>query len=108
MLTVYVSPDVWVESTANAPARGTGDGAGEAVGEAGDEAVGDVAPLALGEVAGETTAFAEGDAPGYEPRPLQPATTTATAGNNVESFTADTIFQRHHAHGVTFPVRSCI
>jgi hypothetical protein len=108
MLTVYVSPDGWVERTAKAPVRGTGDAAGDAVGEAGEEAVGDAAALALGEVAGEMTAFAEGDAPGYEPRPLQPVMSTATAGNNVESFTADTIFQRQRAHGVTFPVRSCI
>src|SRR5260370_4442891 len=28
MLTVYVSPDGWVDSTAKAPVRGTGDAAG--------------------------------------------------------------------------------
>jgi hypothetical protein len=107
MLTVYVSPDGWVERTANEPVRGTGDAAGEAVGEAEDEAVGDAAAVALGEVAGEMTTFAEGDVPGYEPGPPQATMIMATASNDVECFTADTIFQRGCAHGVTFPVRSC-
>jgi len=108
MLTVYVSPDGWVERTAKAPVRGTGDAAGEAVGEAEEEAVGDAAAVARGEVVGELAAFAEGDAPACEPGTLQPAMSTATASNDVECFTADTIFQRECAHGVTFPVRSCI
>jgi hypothetical protein len=108
MLTVYVSPDGWVDRTANAPVRGTGDATGEAVGEADDEAVGDAAAVALGEVAGELAAFAEGDAPAYEPGLPQAAMSMATANKDVECFTADTIFQRERAHGVTFPVRSCI
>jgi hypothetical protein len=108
MLTVYVSPDGWVARTAKAPVKGTGDEAGEPVGEAEDEAVGDAAAVARGEVAGELTAFADGEAPVYEPGPPQAAMSMATASNDVECFTADTIFQRHRTHGVTFPVRSCI
>jgi hypothetical protein len=108
MLTVYVSPDGWVARTAKAPVKETGDEAGEAVGEAEDEAVGDAVAVARGEAVGELTAFAEGDAPAYEPGPPQAAARMATASNNVECFTADNIFQRYCAHGVTFPVRSCI
>jgi hypothetical protein len=84
-----VSPDGWVDRTAKAPVRGTGDAAGEAVGEAGDEAVGDAAAVVVGEVAGEMTAFAEGDAPAYEPGLPQAAMSTATANQVVDCFTAD-------------------
>jgi hypothetical protein len=87
MLTVYVSPDGWVDRTAKAPVRGTGDAAGEAVGAAVDEAVGDVAAVARGEVVGELAALAVGDAPACEPGTPQPAMSTATANQNVDSFT---------------------
>jgi hypothetical protein len=108
MLTEYVSPDGWVARTAKAPVMGTGDEAGEPVGEAEDEAVGDAVADGRGEAVGELTAFAEGDAPANEPEPPHAATSRATASNDVECFTADNIFQRDRAHGVTFPVRSCI
>jgi len=108
MLTVYVSPEGWVARTAKAPVKGTGDEPGDAVGEAEDDAVGDAVAVARGEVVGELTALAEGDAPAYEPGPPQAAMSMATASNDVECFTADTIFQRHRTHGVTFPVPSCI
>ncbi len=104
MLTVYVSPDGWVDSTANAPVRGTGDAAGETGGDAAAVAGGEP----VGKVVCEVAALGEGDAPACEPGPPQPAMSTATASNDVECFTADTIFQRECAHGVTFPVRSCI
>jgi hypothetical protein len=108
MLTVYVSPEGWVARTAKAPVKGTGDGAAEAVGDAEDEAVGDAVAVARDDAVAELTALGEGDAPAYEPGPPQAATSMATASNDVECFTADTIFQRGCAHGVTFPVRSCI
>jgi hypothetical protein len=108
MLTVYVSADGWVDRTAKAPVRGTGDAAGEAVGEAPGEGVDDAVAVADGEAVGELTAFAEGETAACEPGPPQPATSMATANNDVDIFTADTIFQRQCAHGVTFPVRSCI
>jgi hypothetical protein len=91
MVTVYVSPDGWVDRTAKAPVSGTGEAtgepAGEAAGEAEDEAVGDAAAVARGEEVGELTAFAEGDVPACEPGTLQPAMSTATASNDVDSFT---------------------
>jgi hypothetical protein len=108
MLTVYVSPDGWVARTAKAPVKGTGDEAGEAVGDAEDEAVGDAVAVARGDAVGELPALAEGDVPAYEPGPPHAAKRMATASNDVECFTADNIFQRHCAHCVTFPVRSCI
>jgi hypothetical protein len=108
MLTVYVSPDGCVDRTAKAPLRGTGEAAGEAAGDAPGEGVDDAVAVAGGELVGEVLAFVEGDAPACWPGPAQPATSMATANNDVESFTADTIFQRGYAHGVTFPVPSCI
>src|SRR5712692_5026688 len=79
MLTVYVSPEGGVDRTAKVPVRGTGEVAGEAVGDA--------LALADGELIGELAPFAEGDAPGYEPGPPQPATSTATANHDVDIFT---------------------
>src|SRR5260370_41582886 len=87
MPTVYVSPHGWVDRTAKAPVRGTGDAAGEAVVEAEDEAVGDAAAVARAEAVGEPAPFAEGDAPACEPGTPQPAMSTATANQNVDSFT---------------------
>jgi hypothetical protein len=108
MLTVYVSPDGWVDRTAKAPVRGTGEAAGEAVGEAPGEGVEDGVAVGGAELVGELTAFADGDAPANEPGPPHAAMSMATASNDVGCFTADTIFQRQRTHGVTFPVRSCI
>jgi hypothetical protein len=108
MLTVYVSPEGWVDRTAKAPLKGTGEAAGEPVGEAPGDAVDDGVAVARGEVEGDVTAFAVGDALACKPGPPQPAVSMATASSDVESFTADTVFQRQHTHGVTFPVRSCI
>jgi len=87
MLTVYVSPEGGVDRTAKVPVRGTGEVAGEAVGEAPGEGVDDALALADGELIGELAPFAEGDAPGYEPGPPQPATSTATANHDVDIFT---------------------
>jgi len=108
MLTVYVSPDGWVDRTAKAPVRGTGDAAGETGGDAAAVASGEPVDELVGEVIGELPALAEGDAPACEPGPPQPAMSTATANHDADRFTADTIFQRRRAHDVTFPVRSCI
>src|SRR5260370_36721211 len=75
MLTVYVSPDGWVDSTAKAPVRGTGDAAGEAGG--GAAAVGGGGAGGAGP--GEGAAPARGRAaPGGAPAP-PPAVGTATA-----------------------------
>src|SRR5260370_3371658 len=74
MLTVYVSPDGWVDSTAKAPVRGTGDAAGEAGGDA--AAVPGREPG--GGVVWEVAALAQGGAPPGEPRPPQPRVSTAT------------------------------
>ena len=84
MLTVYVSPDGWVDRTAKAPVRGTGDAAGETGGDAAAVAGGEP----LGEVVGEVPARAEGDAVPCEPGPPQPAMSTAAANQNVHIFTA--------------------
>src|SRR5712692_6980004 len=71
MLTVYVSPDGWVDSTANAPVRGTGDAAGETGGDAAAVEGGEP----VGKVVCEVAALGEGDAPACEPGPPQPAMT---------------------------------
>src|SRR5260370_12623267 len=84
MLTVYVSPDGWVDSTAKAPVRGTGDAAGGAGGDASAGAGGEP----VGEVVCEGAAPAAGGAPPCQARPPPPAESTPPPTQEPGSSTA--------------------